>query len=163
MEWCGFLEVSELLLMKQLEQVISNGIDRGVFPGAVVCLYREDQPLFLRAYGDRMITPQRLPMCEDTLFDLASLTKPVVTAPSVMLLKEQGLVRLDDDLSDYLPEFTRRGLSIFHLLTHTSGLQVDGGLNFLSVSAQSPAHLQTGITGLVAHSSAAVVGTGIGQ
>ena len=108
--------------MKQLEQIISDGIARGVFPGAVVCLYREDQPLFLKAYGDRMIAPQRLPMREDTLFDLASLTKPVVTAPSVMLLKEQGLVHLDEDLSAYLPEFTRRGISVFHLLTHTSGL-----------------------------------------
>ena len=108
--------------MKQLEQIISDGIDRAVFPGAVVCLYREGKPLFLKAYGYRMITPQRLPMLEDTLFDLASLTKPVVTASSVMLLKEQGLVHLDDDLSAYLPEFTRRGISIFHLLTHTSGL-----------------------------------------
>lgn len=105
-----------------LEKLLSDGIERGVFPGAVVCLCRQGEPLFLKAYGHRMITPQRLPMLEDTLFDLASLTKPMATATAAMLLKEQGLVDLDEDLATYLPEFSRRGISLFHLLTHTSGL-----------------------------------------
>ena len=109
-------------LIKQIERIISGGIERDIFPGAVACLYREGNPLFLKAYGYRMITPHRLPMFKDTLFDLASLTKPVATATSVMLLKEQGLVHLDEDLAAYLPEFARRGISLFHLLTHTSGL-----------------------------------------
>ena len=108
--------------MKQLKQIISDGIERSVFPGAVVYLYREGEPPFLRAYGHRMVTPQRLPMREDTLFDLASLTKAVATATSVMLLKERGLVDLDEDLAAYLPGFTRQGISLFRLLTHTSGL-----------------------------------------
>ncbi|MFC1715532.1 serine hydrolase domain-containing protein [Candidatus Poribacteria bacterium] len=108
--------------MEQLEQIILDGTERGIFPGAVACLRQEEEPLLLKAYGHRMVTPQRLPMREDTLFDLASLTKPVATATSVMLLKERGLVDLDEDLSAYLPEFTRRGISLFHLLTHTSGL-----------------------------------------
>lgn len=107
------------LIMKQL---ILNGIDQGIFPGAVACIYREDKPLILEAYGNRMITPERLPMLEGTLFDLASLTKPVATATSVMLLREQGRVDLDEDVNTYLPEFTRTGISVFHLLTHTSGL-----------------------------------------
>ena len=114
--------------MRQLEQTILDGIVRGIFPGAVVYLYREGEPPFLKAYGHRMVTPQRLPMCEDTLLDLASLTKPVATATSVMLLKEQGLIDLDEDLATYLPGFTRQGISIFHLLTHTSGLPNWGNL-----------------------------------
>jgi CubicO group peptidase (beta-lactamase class C family) len=108
--------------IEPIEQIILDGIEREIFPGAVVCLHPAGKPLFLKAYGNRMITPQRLPMREDTLFDLASLTKPVATASSVLLLKEQGLIHLDEDLSTYLPQFTRRGISIFHLLTHTSGL-----------------------------------------
>lgn len=87
-----------------------------------MCLYRESEPLLLEAYGHRMIVPQQLPMLKDTLFDLASLTKAVATAPSVMILSQQGQVRLDEDAATYLPEFARRGISVFHLLTHTSGL-----------------------------------------
>jgi len=105
-----------------MKKLILDGIERGIFPGAVVCLYREGEPLFLEAYGHRMITPQRLPMHKGTLFDLASLTKPVATATGVMLLKEQGLIHLNEDVATYLPGFTRPGVSLFHLLTHTSGL-----------------------------------------
>jgi CubicO group peptidase (beta-lactamase class C family) len=61
-------------------------------------------------------------MLKGTLFDLASLTKPIVTATSVMILKDRGQVDLGQDVSAYLPEFTRKGISVFHLLTHTSGL-----------------------------------------
>ena len=108
--------------MKRLEQLILDSIEHDIFPGAVVCLYQEGEPVFLGAYGHRMITPQRLPMREETLFDLASLTKPVATATAAMLLREQGRVNLSEDVVAYLPEFARPGISVFHLLTHTSGL-----------------------------------------
>ena len=91
-----------------MEQHILDGIERGIFPGAVVCLYRAGEPLFLEAYGHRMITPQRLPMREDTLFDLASLTKPVATATAVMILKERGRVHLNEDVAAHLPGFARQ-------------------------------------------------------
>jgi CubicO group peptidase (beta-lactamase class C family) len=105
-----------------MKQIILDAINRGIFPGAVLCLYREGKPLLLEAYGHRMIVPQRLPMHKDTLFDLASLTKAVATAPSVMILNQQGQIRLDEDVATYLPEFAKQGISVFHLLTHTSGL-----------------------------------------
>ena len=105
-----------------MKELILDGIKQGIFPGAVMCLYSEGEPLVLEAYGHRMITPQRLPMLKGTLFDLASLTKPVATATSVMFLKEQGRVDLDEDVTAYLPDFGRKGISVFHLLTHTSGL-----------------------------------------
>ncbi len=110
------------MVISSIRELILNGIERGIFPGAVVCLYQVDEKPILEAYGFRMVTPQRLPMREGTLFDLASLTKPVATATAVMLLKEQGRVDLNEDLAVYLPEFARPGISIFHLLTHTSGL-----------------------------------------
>lgn len=100
--------------------MINNGIRSGIFPGAVVCLYKEGEPLFCKAYGNRMVVPYQLPMLKETLFDLASLTKPIATASSILLLKD--LIRLNYDVAEYLPEFGRRGIKIIHLLTHTSGL-----------------------------------------
>ncbi len=105
-----------------IEQLIMDGIKRGAFPGAVACIYREGQPTFLEAYGNRMVVPERLPMLKDTLFDLASLTKPVATATSIMILREKGLVDLEKEVSTYLPEFSKPGITVFNLLTHTSGL-----------------------------------------
>jgi len=109
-------------MIDDIRQLISNGIKKGIFPGAVVAMSVKDNPLFLEAYGNRMITPKVLPMLEETLFDLASLTKVVATATSVMILKEKGLISLESDISEYLSEFKRKGISVFHLLTHTSGL-----------------------------------------
>jgi CubicO group peptidase (beta-lactamase class C family) len=109
-------------MILDIKQLILDSIDKGAFPGAVACIYSEGQPLFLEAYGNRMIVPERLPMRKDTLFDLASLTKPVATATAIMILKEKGLVDLEREVSAYLPEFSRPGITVFHLLTHTSGL-----------------------------------------
>ena len=107
-------------MFSYLEEMISDGISRGIFPGAVVCFCNGSQ--FLKAYGNRMIVPRKLPMVVDTLFDMASLTKPLATAPSIMLLRDRGEIDLSRDLAYYLPQFKRKGITIFHLLTHTSGL-----------------------------------------
>jgi serine-type D-Ala-D-Ala carboxypeptidase len=69
-----------------------------------------------------MIVPHRLPMIEETLFDLASLTKSIATATSVMILKDRGIINLHQDIQTYLPDFARKRISVFSLLTHTSGL-----------------------------------------
>jgi len=87
----------------------------------VVGLYKADVH-FLEAYGNRMVVPQKLPMLEGTLFDLASLTKSIATATSVMILKDRGIIDLHQDIQTYLPDFTRKKISVFSLLTHTSGL-----------------------------------------
>lgn len=87
----------------------------------MVGLYKADIH-FLEAYGNRMVVPHKLPMLEGTLFDLASLTKPIATATSVMILKDRGNIDLHQDIQTYLPDFTRKEISIFNLLTHTSGL-----------------------------------------
>ncbi len=108
--------------MECIEQLIIACVEDGIFPGAVVCLQRESEPPFLSAYGYRMLVPKRLPMHIGTLFDLASLTKPIATATAIMRMKELGCIDPDDDVTTYLPEFARPGIKIFHLLTHTSGL-----------------------------------------
>jgi len=81
-----------------------------------------------KAYGDRSVEPRVEPMTPDTVFDLASLTKVIATAPSIMLLVQQGRLWLDDPAAKYLPEFSKRGkrkITIRHLLTHYSGLPAD--------------------------------------
>ncbi|MHC5004096.1 MAG: exo-beta-N-acetylmuramidase NamZ domain-containing protein, partial [Planctomycetota bacterium] len=86
---------------------------------------------WLRAYGDRRVEPERAPMTVDTVFDLASLTKPVATATSVMLLVETGQVRLRDRVSAHLPEFTGNGkerITVIDLLLHRGGLIPDNAL-----------------------------------
>jgi uncharacterized protein YbbC (DUF1343 family) len=97
-------------------------------PGAVVIVGRDDGVVFRRAYGFRQLQPDRTPMTVDTLFDLASLTKPVATATSIMILAEQGALALDDRLAKYVPECAGGGkgaITLRHLLLHTSGLPAD--------------------------------------
>ncbi|MBD3183720.1 serine hydrolase [Candidatus Poribacteria bacterium] len=119
-----------------INRVIEEDISIGAFPGAVMCIYRDNEPLIIEAYGNRMITPQKLPMHKETLFDLASLTKPISTATSVMILKDRGIIDLDKDLSNYLPDFDRSGVSIFHLLTHTSGIPAWKALYLIDTDAK---------------------------
>ncbi len=83
---------------------------------------------YQKAYGHRALVPRREPMTLDTVFDLASLTKPLVTATSVMQLVEDGKLNLDDPVVKYLPELGRNGkeaITVRQLLTHFSGLRSD--------------------------------------
>jgi uncharacterized protein YbbC (DUF1343 family) len=101
--------------------------DRKV-PGAVVVIGRHDGVLLRRAYGFREVQPDRVPMTLDTVFDLASLTKPVATATSIMVLVERGLIALGDPLAKYVPECGGDGkgaITLRHLLLHMSGLPAD--------------------------------------
>ncbi len=108
-----------------VDRVVKRALRRGQMPGCVVRLGRSDRLLFQKAYGSRSTLPQRTPMTEDTIFDLASLTKPVATAASLMILADRGLVSLDDRLVEYVPEFglgPKRSIRLRHLLLHSSGL-----------------------------------------
>ncbi|HEX8789520.1 MAG TPA: serine hydrolase [Polyangiaceae bacterium] len=101
--------------------------DRKV-PGAVVVIGRHDGVLLRRAYGFREVLPDRVPMTLDTVFDLASLTKPVATATSIMALVDRGTVGLDDPVGKYVPECAGGGkgaITLRHLLLHVSGLPAD--------------------------------------
>ncbi len=85
------------------------------------------------AYGFALKNPQKVRVNEDTIFDVASLTKVVATAPCVMRLVEEGRIQLDDPVQTHLPEFTGEGrddITVRHLLTHTSGLRPGLPRNF---------------------------------
>ena len=80
----------------------------------------------MRAHGRRALEPEPEPMTEDTVFDVASLTKVIATTPVVMVLVEQKLLELDQPVARYWPEFGGEGkeqITLRHLLTPTSGLR----------------------------------------
>lgn len=109
----------------QIDDVVRDEIAQGSIPGAVVLVGHADGVLYHRAFGHAVIEPYQKKMTKHTIFDLASLTKPVATAPSVLILKSQGKLSLEDRVSTYLPAFACLGKGetrIRQLLTHTSGL-----------------------------------------
>ncbi len=111
-----------------LAAVVTGAIERRELPGAVVLIGSGDRILYHHAFGQRAALPSPEPMTEDTVFDVASLTKVVATTTSVMQLIEQGRLRLADPVSKFVHEFDapdRSGLTIRQLLTHTSGLPPD--------------------------------------
>jgi uncharacterized protein YbbC (DUF1343 family) len=111
-----------------IEALVRDAIAEKKLPGAVVLVGRDDRILYQKAIGNRALVPATEPMTLDTVFDLASLTKVVATTTSVMMLVEQGRIRLNDRVSSYIPGFERYGksdITIRHLLTHVSGLRPD--------------------------------------
>jgi len=94
----------------------------------VLLVGRGSSVVYRKAYGQRALEPIPEPMTVDTIFDLASLTKPIATATAVMQLVEDGRLRLDDRVANHLPDFGRHGkdtITVRHLLTHVSGLRGD--------------------------------------
>jgi CubicO group peptidase (beta-lactamase class C family) len=113
--------------LRRIDEVVSAAIDRGELPGAVVLVLHQDEIVYRQALGQRRLLPMKTPMDLATLFDLASLTKPIATATAIMLLIEAGKLKVTDKLGDHLPVF-RRGITIEHLLLHTSGFIADNPL-----------------------------------
>ncbi len=100
----------------------------GAFRGRCWLLVMTGRVIYRKAYGSRALEPRREAMTLDTVFDLASLTKVIVTSTAVMQLVERGKVRLNDPVAKYLPEFAQSGkedITVRQLLTHYSGLGPD--------------------------------------
>jgi uncharacterized protein YbbC (DUF1343 family)/CubicO group peptidase (beta-lactamase class C family) len=111
----------------QADAAINSAIDAGQLPGAVLLIGHDGQVVYRKAYGSRALIPAREPMTVDTIFDLASLTKVLATTPCLMKLLEQGRIRLDDPVTNYLPEFQggHSAITVRNLMTHFSGLRPD--------------------------------------
>ena len=105
-----------------IDKLIQQGICDKIFPGAVAYISTHDAPPYCEAFGFRMCTPAIKPMRRDTIFDLASLTKPIVTSTLIMRLIGNGTVGLTTPIRHLMPEFSHPQVTISHLLTHTSGL-----------------------------------------
>lgn len=104
---------------------MQQGVDEGVFPGAVLLVSHQGRTVHHAAYGHACLVPKPEPASTDTIYDLASLTKPLATTTAAALLVADGRLGLDDPLGRYVPELTQDALrraTIRHLLNHTSGL-----------------------------------------
>jgi len=111
----------------ELDAVLEEAVREDRIPGATLAIGYRGEIVHAKAYGFRALEPRREPMTLDTVFDIASLTKVVATAPALMRLFEQGKLRLNDPVSKYLPEFEggQGGVTVRNLLTHFSGLRPD--------------------------------------
>ncbi len=114
----------------KLDAAIEDSIAKKECPGAVVLVGRHGKVVYRKAYGSRALVPAREPMTVDTVFDMASLTKVLATAPSVMTLVEDGKIRLQDRVAKFIPEFVLGGgardqVTVEELLTHRAGLAPD--------------------------------------
>ncbi len=118
--------------LSNIDAAVEAAIAAKEVPGAVVLIARRGSIAFFKAYGDRSVAPSQEPMTRDTIFDMASLTKVMATTPAIMLLVENGALRLDDKVKRYLPKFTGGGkdaITVRQLLTHFSGLRPDFDLS----------------------------------
>ena len=114
-----------------IDDVVAEGLLYERMPGCVVLVGYRGRTAWLKSYGSRQVKPDVVPMTTDTVFDLASLTKPIATATSILLLVEDGLVELDAPAATYIPEFGVEGkevITIRQLLTHQSGLLPDNSI-----------------------------------
>lgn len=108
--------------VQSISTLIEEKITEGIFPGAVVALLEKDTVIYHAAFGQRIIIPKSAPMFPDTLFDLASLTKPIVIGTLSMQMVASGDLSLDTPAQIYLPEFKHPSITCRQLLIHTSGL-----------------------------------------
>ena len=114
--------------LARIDTLVEDAIRDGRLPGAVVVVGHAGEIVYERAFGARAVEGPPAAMTLDTIFDLASLTKVVATTTSVMILVEEGRLRLRDRVVTYLPEFASHGkdrITLEHLLTHVSGLRPD--------------------------------------
>ncbi len=117
--------------LARMDEIIARGIAAGQMPGCVVCVGRHGRVAWLKAYGNKRVEPESQPMSTDTVFDMASITKPVATATSIMKLVETGQLRIGQKVTDIFPEFGVHGkdaITIRDLLIHQSGLIPDNAL-----------------------------------
>ncbi len=108
--------------------IVEQAVRDGRIPGAVVVIGTNEKIIYRQAFGRRSLRPDKTPMTEAVIFDVASLTKVVATTTAVMQLVEKGKLRLDAPVAKYWPAFKKNGkgkITLRHLLTHYSGLRVE--------------------------------------
>ena len=119
------MTVTDLAHSQPISDMLAERIEAGDFPSAVYVVAEAGRVRFADALGDAVREPEVRAATFGTIYDLASLTKPLVTGMLLALLIERGAVGLDAAVSEYLPEFgagDKRAVTVRHLLTHTSGL-----------------------------------------
>lgn len=109
----------------QVLRFLANEIDQENIPGASIYISHRGMKVMDKTIGYRALSPKKLPLEENTIYDMASLTKIVATMTACLQLIDKGEIRLDDKIAFFIPAFATNGkseITIKHLLTHTSGL-----------------------------------------
>lgn len=144
--------------LRYADEAIENHIRQGEIPGAVLAVVRHGKMAYLKAYGNRQVYPDTLPMTTDVIFDMASCSKSMSTAVSAMILLERGKVRLYDPVSRFIPGFEgwksedgkeSRDINVMHLLTHSSGLRPYLGVAAVAKEYGSPC--PSGVMDYISH------------
>jgi len=123
-----------------ISRLLQSRIGSGDFPSAVYMLARDGQVIFADALGDAVREPEPHPATLGTIYDLASLTKPLVTGMLCARMFERGEIALGDPVKKYLPEFggtDKHAITLRQLLTHTSGLPAWRPLYLLAADPES--------------------------
>lgn len=123
-------------------QVITRWTDERKVPGAVVAIGHNGVLLPSKAIGHASLQPQETPLQPDAIYDMASVTKVVATNTCALMLIDRGMMRLDDPVRLFVPEFQHEGVCIRHLLTHSSGLPA---WRPLYQNAHTPADMMTAL------------------
>lgn len=109
--------------ISKLSSILRGGTDSGAYPCFAAAVGRGEDVLYYDYAGDRAVFPERLPLTEDTLFDMASLTKLIGTTMACLRMIEEGKISTGDTLDKYFDNcFGKEKLTVFQLLTHTSGI-----------------------------------------
>src|SRR5207249_7543520 len=108
-----------------ITNAMQSAVEEGVFPGAVLLVRIHGRVAYHRAFGYAALIPQKERACLQTVYDLASLTKPLATATAVLCLVQDGRLDLEEPLQNLLSELKGSALgsaTAAHLLSHSSGL-----------------------------------------
>jgi CubicO group peptidase (beta-lactamase class C family) len=121
-----FYNISYSYDFSALDSLVLKGIESRYFPGAQLLIGSRSEILYFKSYGSFTYSSDSKPVDDNSIFDLASLTKVAATTPAVMILYNQGKINLEDKVIKYIPEFNNNGkenITILNLLLHNSGLK----------------------------------------
>ena len=110
---------------RSVESAFREAVAQGVFPGAVVLVSKDQEVVYEEAFGYRSLIPEKTALRGNTIFDLASLTKPLATTVAIMMLVRERKINLDDHVTRFIPTFGvfgKHSVTFRHLLNHSSGL-----------------------------------------
>src|SRR6266536_2300712 len=116
--------MNKIVMTDPIAETMQRGVEEGVFPGAVLLARHRGRVVHHNAYGNACLIPQPEPASCTTIYDLASLTKPLATVTAVAVLSAASQIKLDDSVERYIPEVEGelRRCTVRHLLNHCSGL-----------------------------------------
>ncbi|MGD2186939.1 MAG: serine hydrolase domain-containing protein, partial [Desulfobacterales bacterium] len=124
---------SETSTVAAYEERITKGVKKGLIYECAIIIGQDNEVLFQKSYGQHMkkggvFGHKKVPASLNAIYDLASVTKPVATATSILVLVDMGKIRIKDKIVEFMPEFKgtdKEDITVLQLLTHTSGFKYD--------------------------------------